>query len=139
MHHLFEDSSIHFSVSIEDSLYVEAIPVYLESILNNFITNAVKYRKQNQESIIRVYAHVNANGLVGISVEDNGLGLNLELAKDKIFKINNRFHKHVEGKGIGLFYSKAQADAMGGTIEVKSEPNKGSTFTLWLPKSNHIE
>ena len=62
----------------------------------------------------------------------------MKLVKDKLFKLNNRFHKHIEGKGIGLFYSKSQIDAMGGRIEINSEVEVGTTFSIWLPLSDQV-
>lgn len=61
--------------------------------------------------------------------QDNGLGIDLTRG-EKIFGLYKRFHPHIEGKGMGLFMVKTQVEALGGKITVKSEPNKGTEFTI---------
>lgn len=134
LNHQIEHPDIEFSNECDELHYVFGIPAYVESILNNFITNAIKYRKESSKTVIKVQSRLHSTHLLAISVIDNGLGIDLKMAEHKLFKLHNRFHKHIEGKGIGLFYSKAQADAMGGFIEVESEPNQGATFTLFIPQ-----
>ena len=70
-----------------------------------------------------------------IEISDNGVGINLSLYKDKIFSLYKRFHNHVDGKGLGLYLIKTQIVALGGRIEVASEVEVGSTFTVWLRKN----
>ena len=61
-------------------------------------------------------------------VEDNGLGIDTDRNKDKLFGIFKRFHDHVEGSGIGLHMVKSIIEAYGGTIQVSSETDKGTRF-----------
>jgi len=131
--HLFR-SEIDFTTEIDSSLFVSVIPAYFDSILNNMITNALKYKKTNSKAVIKITAEIE-NDFALIKISDQGLGLDMKIIKNKLFKLNNRFHKHIEGKGIGLFYSKSQIDAMGGKVEVESEVGVGSTFSIWLPLS----
>ena len=63
---------------------------------------------------------------------DNGLGINLERYGSKLFGMYKTFHSHPEARGIGLFISKNQIEAMGGKIEVESEVNVGTTFTTYF-------
>jgi signal transduction histidine kinase len=65
-------------------------------------------------------------------VKDNGLGINLELYRDKLFTLYRRFHDHVEGKGLGLYLVKTQVVSLGGKMEVESEVNSGTTFCVYL-------
>jgi signal transduction histidine kinase len=69
-------------------------------------------------------------GKVELEFSDNGLGLDLARYQKKLFDLYQRFHDHVEGRGLGLYLVKTQVDVLNGTIEVKSEPEKGSTFTV---------
>jgi signal transduction histidine kinase len=71
-----------------------------------------------------------ANKRVVLSVTDNGLGIDLALHKDQIFKIRKTFHKHADAKGFGLFITKTHVEAMNGKIWVESHPDKGSTFYI---------
>ena len=64
---------------------------------------------------------------------DNGMGIDLKKNKENLFGLYKRFHLHVEGKGLGLFMTKSQIETLGGTIEVSSEINRGTTFKIYLP------
>lgn len=102
-------------------------PKYLDSILTNLISNALKYRSPDRKPQIEISSK-KQNGDVVLMVSDNGLGIDLKMHKDKIFKIRKTFHEHPDAKGFGLFMVKTQVEAMGGKIWVESEPDKGSTF-----------
>lgn len=100
---------------------------YIDSIFSNLVSNALKYRSPDKQPVIKIKTE-KINGLVVLSVTDNGLGIDMSLAKDKIFKIRKVFHNHPEAKGFGLFMIKTQIEAMGGTIWVESAVGTGSTF-----------
>jgi PAS domain S-box-containing protein len=132
---LFVDSNVSLRLEIPNDLEVSVIPAYLDSILNNFMTNAIKYRRRNIESWIRIEAHREKDAVI-MTIEDNGLGIDLRKYGQKLFKMNSRFHLQVEGKGIGLFLTKYQIEAMGGKITVESTPNQGTTFKIWFYENN---
>jgi len=105
--------------------------VYLESILYNLVSNAIKYRRKDiQPSIDIISRHT--DGRNQISVKDNGLGIDLELYGNKVFKLNQIFHEGFDSKGVGLFITKTQIESLGGAIELKSRPNEGCDFTVTL-------
>jgi signal transduction histidine kinase len=108
------------------------IPAYVESILYNLISNAIKYRAPERLAEIKISCHKVDEHLV-LQVEDNGIGINLEKQRDKIFSLYQRFHDHVEGKGIGLYLVKTQVEALNGKIEITSRVNEGSLFTVHIP------
>ena len=68
--------------------------------------------------------------VVRFCVADNGIGIDLHKYHDRIFGMYKTFHGNKDARGIGLFISKNQIDAMGGKVEVFSEPNIGSTFKI---------
>lgn len=111
---------------------ISAIPAYLESILYNLISNAIKYRSDDRSPLVDISSYVEGN-MVYVIVEDNGIGIDLENQKDKLFNLYQRFHHHVEGKGMGLFLVKTQIEAMNGKIDVQSEVNVGTRFKICLP------
>ena len=108
-----------------------SLPPYIESILFNLLSNAIKYRHPKRPPVISIHSKVD-NGHIRIDVSDNGLGIDLATNKDRIFSLYQRFHSHVEGKGLGLYLVKTQVAALGGRIEVQSKIDQGTSFTLFL-------
>lgn len=102
---------------------------YIDSILTNLISNAIKYKSPERNLTINIKSMQSNDGVI-LSITDNGLGIDLELHKDNLFKIRKVFHKHPDAKGFGLFMTKTQVEAMGGKIWIESIPNKGSTFYI---------
>jgi PAS domain S-box-containing protein len=102
---------------------------YLESILYNLLSNALKYTVPNRPTGIVVSTKV-ADGHTVLSVKDNGVGIDLKRFEHKLFHLNQIFHHGYDSKGIGLFITKTQIESLGGTITVKSEPDKGAEFIV---------
>ena len=102
---------------------------YIESILLNLLTNAIKYRSENRKLKITIHAN-QVDDQVELSFKDNGIGIDLERNKDKVFGLYQRFHNYPDSKGLGLYLVKSQVETMGGTISIESEVNKGTAFTL---------
>ena len=105
----------------------------IKSILYNFITNAIKYRSPERGPVIKITTKCCEKGLI-LSVQDNGLGIDLARNKDKLFTIFKRFHDHVEGAGIGLYMVKRMIEKNNGKIDVESEVGKGTTFIVTFPQ-----
>jgi PAS domain S-box-containing protein len=121
---------IKYDLQIDTEAY--GIKKYFQSILMHLISNAIRYRHPNRIPEITLSAHQKQDQLC-FTVKDNGLGIDLDKYGSRLFSLYNRFHSHVEGKGIGLNLVKLMAEAMGGTVEVESEVGKGSTFQLCIP------
>ncbi len=102
---------------------------YLESILYNLLSNALKYTVPNRAAEIIVSTKV-VDGHTLLSVKDNGIGIDLKRFEHKLFHLNQIFHHGYDSKGIGLFITKTQIESLGGTITVKSEPDKGAEFIV---------
>ncbi|RHX79231.1 PAS domain-containing sensor histidine kinase [Leptospira yasudae] len=116
---------------VSDSIRVRCNASYMESILLNFLTNAVKYRHPDRVPEIILSAAYEKNRLV-LSITDNGLGIDMNKNGDKLFGMYKTFHNNRDAKGIGLFITKNQVEAMGGRIEVESKLNVGTTFRIVL-------
>ena len=109
---------------------------YLESIFHNLLSNAIKYRSQERLPEIYVSTH-KVKGRIILEISDNGLGIDMERYGSQVFGLRKIFHTNVNAKGIGLFMTKTQIEALGGEISVRSEVNKGTTFTVTFdPKSD---
>jgi signal transduction histidine kinase len=109
--------------------YVE---VYLQSILSNLLTNAIKYAYANRRPEIVIKATKHPSG-IQIIFTDNGLGIDLERHKAALFKPFSRFSSQVrEGKGLGLYIIKSMIERNGGRIQIESVPDQGTTFIVEL-------
>lgn len=102
---------------------------YLESILQNLISNAIKYRSPERIPEIFVSTDLVKNG-IELRVQDNGLGIDLDKFGKKLFGLHKTFHGNKEAKGVGLFLTKTQIETLGGTITAESEVDKGTTFII---------
>ena len=102
---------------------------YIESILLNLLTNSIKYKSENRKLKISIIAEQIDHQVI-LTFKDNGIGIDLERNRDKVFGLYQRFHNYPDSKGLGLYLVKSQVETMGGTISIESEVNKGTTFTI---------
>lgn len=105
---------------------------HVSNIINNLLDNANKYSPDHPE--ITVYTR-NIAGGVEVTVEDKGMGMSKEARKhifDKFYRVHTGNLHDVKGFGLGLSYVKAMMTAHKGTIDVKSELGKGSSFILFF-------
>ena len=102
---------------------------YIESILMNLMANSLKYKSENRKLKITISSKEIDNTVI-LSFKDNGIGIDLARNRDKVFGLYQRFHNYPDSKGLGLYLVKSQIETMGGTIDIESEVNKGTTFTL---------
>jgi len=109
--------------------YIEYVPAYIESILLNLITNAIKYRHPQRTPVITIKTFIEENR-VCLTVQDNGLGIDLKKYGSRLFKMNETFHNNADARGIGLYITKNQIEKMSGCISVQSEVDKGTTFKI---------
>ena len=102
-------------------------------VMNNFLTNAIRYSPENGEIILKAEAKDNS---VKLSIQDFGIGIDPSYQQkifDRFFRVPGTQKK---GTGLGLAISKEFIEAMKGSIHVESEPGKGSTFTFYLPANS---
>ena len=130
------DIAIYNSIRKDDFINVNRS--YLESILHNLITNGIKYKSNNRNSKI-ILQSVHTKNELKILVGDNGIGIDTNKYKNKIFEIYQTFHgtKRDDSRGVGLHITKTQMETLGGTIEVESKLGEGSTFILTFKKQKH--
>jgi PAS domain S-box-containing protein len=103
---------------------------YLQSILINLISNAIRYHSPERCLLINITTFEDEAGNIIFTFSDNGSGIDLRRYKDRVFGLYQRFHSAVGGQGLGLFIIKSQVTALGGKIDIDSELNKGTTFTM---------
>lgn len=129
----FENAQAQLTVDINDDFTLYFYPAYLESIIYNLLSNALRYRSPGRPLRISMETEVKERFKL-MRVKDNGQGIDLKNYGNDIFGMYKTFHHHPESKGLGLFLIKNQLNALGGDIKVKSSPGKGSTFELTFPK-----
>lgn len=133
IHTLIVDSNTKFEIDFTELECIMFNKVYLESIFLNLITNAIKYSKPDYSPIIKISSRMH-QGLRQLIISDNGLGLDLSEVKNEIFNLHSKFHKHADSRGIGLYLVHNHINHMSGKIDIESEPNKGTTFTISFKK-----
>jgi signal transduction histidine kinase len=122
-----------FIIHFEDIETIYTIKSYFQSILYNLVSNAIKYRSDKRNLIIEIKGY-QIDNYTCIKFKDNGLGIDLkQYSKEHIFGLYKRLHLHTEGKGLGLYLVKTQIETLKGRIELESEPDIGSIFTVYLP------
>ena len=116
-------------IELEEVTILNINKSYLESIFLNLLTNSIKYRAANKQLKILISCKVVGENII-LTIKDNGIGIDMERNRDKIFGLYQRFHNYPDSKGLGLYLVKSQVETMGGNITVESKVDKGTTFTI---------
>ncbi|MFC0521114.1 PAS domain S-box protein [Mesonia maritima] len=122
---------VKITLAIPEEAKINFNPAYFESILLNFISNAIRYRHPERIPEITIRFEIEEE-LKKLSIQDNGIGIDLSKYGEKLFGMYKTFTDHPDSRGMGLFMSKSQLEVLGGKVSVESEVGKGSTFTLYF-------
>lgn len=127
-----------FHITATDGLTIDTEEKLFHSVMQNLIENSIKYRKVNtDDAVTKVSARKYKDG-IKIKVKDNGLGMDRDLQK-RVFDMFYRGHSHTEGSGLGMFIVKTHVEKLGGEIGVKSSPQLGTEFWVYLPEQQSID
>ena len=129
---LITQKNISAVVDIPENISLVIVPAFLDSILLNLVSNAIKYSDPDKDSYLAITAET-LYGQVNIFVKDNGLGIDLQKHGKKIFHLYKTFHEREDSRGLGLFMVKNQIEAMNGAISIQSEVGVGTTFKITIP------
>jgi PAS domain S-box-containing protein len=110
---------------------------YIESILLNLMSNSLRYCDPIRQLKISIASKKVGNETI-IIFKDNGIGIDLERNKDKVFGLYQRFHDYPDSKGLGLYLVKSQVESMGGTISIDSTVGVGTTFTIIFKNNKDV-
>ena len=126
---LIRNSKATINIDFSELEKVKFNKAYMKSIFLNLITNSIKYAKPGTSPIISISSR-QLNGKNQLVFIDNGLGFDMDAVKGKIFGLHQKFHNHVDSKGIGLYLVHNHITSLGGEITVESEINKGARFIV---------
>ncbi|MCC2547282.1 PAS domain-containing protein [Hymenobacter sp. BT175] len=120
---------VETNFSAADSLV--CVRTNLQSVFYNLVSNAIKYASPERPPYVRVWSELVAGEFV-LSVQDNGLGIDLARYGSQLFQLFRRFHDHTEGSGIGLYLVNRILQGQGGRLEVESTVGEGTTFRAFF-------
>ncbi|WP_421809122.1 PAS domain-containing sensor histidine kinase [Flagellimonas sp.] len=126
---LIQKEGVVFHTDFSEMEHVAFKERFLESIFLNLITNSIKYTQPSVSPVISIVAK-EVLGKKTIVYTDNGIGMDLEKMGGSIFEIRDKDSGNQESKGVGLYLVKSHMTSLGGSIEVNSKVNEGTTFTL---------
>lgn len=119
-----------------DSIYSDELK--LKIIINNILTNAIKYSDTQKESPFIAIKTYQDKDYIYISIEDNGIGVKKEY-QNKIFDMFFVTNNDNKGSGLGLYLVKDTIENLNGTVEITSEINLGTKFTVKIPKIHEAD
>lgn len=126
---LVNESDAEIKTNFRSAPSVVFNETYLESILLNLLTNAIKYRAYDRPLKINITTKHETEYVV-LFFEDNGIGVDLERHREKIFGLYQKFHDRPNSKGMGLYLIKSQLETLGGNIDLESTVDVGTRFIL---------
>ena len=117
---------------VNPKINIDFNPAYLESVFQNLLSNAIKYRHPDRNPYIQ-FSSIETKKDFIITIQDNGLGIDMEKYGEEVFKLYRTFHRNENSEGVGLYLIKNHIESYGGTIILNSVVNEGTIFTLTLP------
>jgi len=129
---------LYLNYAPDTPLNIIGDPIRLRQVLNNLISNAIKFTEAGHVTVTLTQRHTDepAPGTLLISVEDTGIGIDsrdLSIIFEAVRQVDHSITRHYQGTGLGLAITRNLVKAMGGRIDVKSAPGTGSRFIVELP------
>lgn len=139
-----QQKNINFKITIPSNKFISFTDISkLEKIINNLVSNAIKFTPENGTIKCSASIHQNKKNSLEITVEDTGKGIpegELNLIFNRFYQVNDKETTNFAGTGIGLSLTYELVSLMHGKIEVYSTPGMGSTFTVKIPLgTNHLQ
>ncbi|MDO6597524.1 PAS domain-containing protein [Oceanihabitans sp. 2_MG-2023] len=117
--------------NVPENIYINYNPIYFESIVQNMLTNAIKYKHPERDPVVNIDLNI-LEKRMELLISDNGIGIDLEKYGNTIFGLYKTFHNNEDSEGVGLYLIKNQIESFGGKITIASKINTGTTFTVTL-------
>lgn len=126
-----QESETVIHMDFQQAPSINYIYSHLENFIINLTTNAIKYKHPDRAPVIHIRTYHKADYTV-IEFKDNGIGIDLDRYRDRLFGLYQRFHSHVDGKGLGLYLVREQIRAHDGNLAVSSVVGEGTSFYIYL-------
>ncbi len=127
---LINNGGIDIVSKLPTDMVVKSIPNYLDSIIHNLMSNAIKYGTNESSRKVVIGQESGAESVV--YVKDFGDGIDLDKNGKRLFTLGARFNKEKEGSGLGLYMTKNQIESAGGKITVESTVGNGTKFCVFF-------
>ncbi len=132
IHEMIRKNKAHITYDFDAVDELNTLKGYMYSIFQNLVINSIKFKQPGINPKIEISSAIVGDS-IHICFKDNGKGIDLVKNTPHLFGLYKRFDTSVEGKGMGLFIVKLQTESLGGTVNVKSELDKGTEFILEFP------
>lgn len=129
---------LNLQIKSKDAKIIKELPedmqinfnaAYMESVLLNFLTNALRYSHPQRTPVIEIRGYKEEANWI-LEIRDNGIGIDLDKHGEKVFGLYKTFSERKDSRGVGLFITKNQINAMGGTVKIESKPGVGTSFKV---------
>jgi PAS domain S-box-containing protein len=127
----FLNCTIEIDLAKDNFIYFDK--EFLDSILNNLFSNALKFASPERPLLIKIKSYKSRFNTV-FEFSDNGIGFDIQMVKDRIFGLYQKFHDNIEGKGFGLYLIHSLVSSLGGSISCESSKDKGTNFKIIFKK-----
>lgn len=128
-----KERKISMELHLPDRLMIATDPAFVQIILHNILSNAVKYSKEGGSISVSLHQ---SDTVVSVTVQDTGLGIPQEEQRylfTRLFRASNAVKVDTTGSGLGLYISRMLAEQLRGRISFTSTEGQGTSFTLELP------
>ena len=129
---LANEAEIEISLDVDQDMIVNTDKNRLSVVLNNLVSNAIKYHDKDKTSRLVEIKAERINGQCEITIKDNGVGID-PIYKDKVFDMFFRASEKSKGSGLGLYIVKETIDKLGARVSFESELKQGSVFSVSIP------
>ncbi|AIZ41701.1 PAS domain-containing sensor histidine kinase [Cellulophaga baltica] len=135
LHSLIKNKGAHIINNISNDVYIKGVPTYVNNILISILSNAIKFGQNKNGNKIELSAD-KIKGYTILVIKDNGIGIDLEKNKDKIFGMYKTFHQLEKSRGVSLYIARNQIEAMNGKFVIASKVGQGTTFKIYFNEND---
>lgn len=125
------DNNVSLISDINPEIFVLSTSCFLKNIINVFLENGIRYKQDAVDSFVH-FKTLKKGAYVVLQIEDNGLGIDVNLHRENLFGMYKTFHMQGQTKGLGMFIAKNQIEAMGGKVDIISKVGEGTTIEIYF-------